>query len=161
MLIHNTRGKLWFILNTTTLPFQWGAIICFLNACRKSVGMAAAHGARDGLSRGKGAPTSAEFPWALRRRLAWAGTLVRGRTRAPLHAYSVVTFNRMRGVLPWCPQELTWSLEPLLCPEKTIRDSLSWCEAVAPKAQLSLEPHTTSFSFPIAGTRYNRELLTP
>lgn len=53
------------------------------------------------------------------------------------------------------------SLEPLLCPGKTIWESLLWCKAVAPKAQLSLEPHATSFCFPTAGTRYNRELLMP
>lgn len=53
------------------------------------------------------------------------------------------------------------SLEPLLCPGKTVWGSLLWCKAVAPKAQLSLEPHATSFCFPTAGTRYNRELLMP
>lgn len=80
MLIHNIRGKLWFIFNTTTLPFEEGGLL--VNACRKSVGMAAAHGAGDGHSRGRRAPTPAEFPWALQRSLAWADTLSKDRTWA-------------------------------------------------------------------------------
>lgn len=60
--------------------------------------MAAAHVARDDFSRGNGAPTFAEFLWALQRTVVSAGTLGGGRTRAPLRAYSVVTFQQDKRV---------------------------------------------------------------